>query len=272
MLPLLTFWEYNKTENIYSEELFMSITVRTIIAVLNDFETADQVLEKALALASQQEAELEIHYIHEESFVHLHDFFRSAKQSEEDAVDREKIKEEIGQRLKNLGSDGDFPLFVSCDDTAKSISLLTKDKTDLLVLIAYHKKIAEKVINRIHAPLLLIKGEKKTYKKALLPIDFREYSRDCVDLAKKLFPQSDIRLYCDYADEREPFEAFKKETGLEGYFSTDALTTDEDLVAFIRRQDMDLAVLCSWDQDLLTLNSLTFDFVEETPTDIFFTL
>ena len=250
----------------------MSITVRTIIAVLNDFKTADQVLEKALALASQQGAKLEIHYIHEESFVHLHDFFRSDEQSEEDEVDKKKIKEEIGQRLKNLGSDGGFPLFVSSDDTAQNISLLTKDKTDLLVLIAYHKKISEKVINRIHTPLLLIKGEKKTYKKALLPIDFREYSRDCVDLAKKLFSQSDIRLYCDYADEREPFEAFKRETGLEGYFSSNALTTDEDLVAFIKRQDMDLAVLCSWDQDLLTLNSLTFDFVEETPTDIFFAL
>jgi len=250
----------------------MGIAVHTIIAVLNDFETADQVLEKALSLASQQKAELEIHYIHEESFVHLHDFFRSAKQSEEDAVDKEKIKGEIGQRIKNLGSDGDFPLFVSSDDTAKGISLLTKDKTDLLVLVAYHEKITEKVINRIHAPLLLIKGERKTYEKALLPIDFREYSRDCVDLAKILFSQSDIRLYCDLADEREPFEAFKGETGLEGYFSTDALTTDEDLVAFIRRQDIDLAVLCSWDQDLLTLNSLTFDFVEETPTDIFFTL
>jgi len=272
MLPLLTFWEYNKIKNIYSEEFFMSIIIRTIIAVLNDFETADQVLEKALALASQQKAGLEIHYIHEESFVHLHDFFRSAKQSEEDAVDREKIKEEIGKRLKNLGSDGDFPLFVSCDDTAKSISLLTKDKTDLLVLLAYHKKIAEKVINRIHAPLLLIKGEKKIYEKALLPIDFREYSKSCIALARILFPQCDIRLYCDLADEKDPFEAFKRETGLEGYFSADALTTDEDLVAFIKRQNMDLAVLCSWDQDLLTLNSLTFDFVEETPTDIFFTL
>jgi len=137
----------------------MSIVIRTIIAVLNDFETANQVLEKALALTSQQEAKLEIHYIHEESFVHLHDFFRSAKQSKEDAVDREKIKKEIEQRLKNLGSDGDFPLFVSCDDTAKNISMLTKDKTDLLVLMAYHEKIAEKVINRIHTPLLLIKGK-----------------------------------------------------------------------------------------------------------------
>ena len=272
MLPLLTFWEYNKIERIYFEEFSMSIVIHTIIAVLNDFETADQVLEKALALTSQQKAKLEIHYIHEESFVTLHDFFRSAKQSEEDTVDDAKIKKEIGQRLKNLGSDGDFPIFVSSDDTAKNISLLTKDKTDFLVLMAYHEKIAEKVINRIHTPLLLIKGEKKTYEKALLPIDFREYSIDCVDLAKKLFPQSDIRLYCDYADEKEPFEAFRRETGLEGYFSSDALTTDEDLVAFIKRQDMDLAVLCSWDQDLLTLNSLTFDFVEETPTDIFFTL
>ena len=228
----------------------MSIAIRTIMAVLNDFETADQVLEKALELASRQGAELEIHYIHEESFVHLHDFFRSAKQSEEDALDKEKIKGEIRERLENLGNDGDFSLFVSSDDTAKNISQLTRDKTDLLVLMAYHKNITEKVINRIHTPLLLIKGETKTYKKALLPIDFREYSRDCVDLAKKLFPQSNIRLYCDYADEKEPFEAFKKETGLEGYFSADALTTDEDLVAFIKRQNIDLAVLCSWDQDL----------------------
>jgi len=260
--------------NIESKEFSMSAVIHTIIAALNDFETADQVLEKALTLASQQDAELEIHYIHEESFVHLHDFFRSSRQSgeDEDAVDREKIKSEIGQRLRNLGSDGNLPIFVSCDDTAKRISLLTKDKTGLLVLIAYHKIITEKVINRIHTPLLLIKGERQIYKKALLPIDFREYSRDCVDLAKKLFFQSDIRLYCDLADEREPFEAFKRDTGLGGYFSTDALTTDEDMVAFIKREDMDLAVLCSWDQDLLTLNSLTFDFVEETPTDIFFTL
>ena len=250
----------------------MGNTIQTIVAVLNDFETADQVLEKALALASQQEAKLEIHYIHEESFVHLHDFFRSAKQSEEDAVDGEKIKKEIEQRLKSLGGDEDFSLFVSSDDTAKSISLLTKDKTDVLVVIGYHEKIAEKVINRLHAPLLLVKSEGKSYTKALLPIDFREYSKVCVALAKILFPHSDIRLYCDYADEREPFDAFKRESGLEGYFSSDALTTDEDLVAFIKRKEIDLAILCSWDQDLLTLNSLTFDFVRETPTDVFFTL
>ena len=250
----------------------MGNSIQTIMAILNDFETMDQVLEKAFMLASRQKVKLEIHYIHEESFVHLHDFFRSAEASEEDAVDEAKIKNEIKQRVQNFGGDENIPLFVSSDDTAKSISLLTKERTDTLVVTAYHEKISEKVINRIHTPLLLIKGERESYKKALLPIDFREYSKSCVALAKILFPQCDIRLYCDYADEREPFDAFKRESELEGYFSSDALTTDEDLVAFIKRKEIDLAVLCSWDQDLLTLNSLTFDFVRVTPTDIFFTL
>ena len=77
--------------------------IKKIIAVLNDFETADAVLSRAVMLSKEQDASLEIIFVHEESFFKLPDFFRFKESPPEEIVDKEKIRKEVTDKSAAFG-------------------------------------------------------------------------------------------------------------------------------------------------------------------------
>ncbi len=65
--------------------------ISKIIVVLNNFEKADKILEKALALSIHQKAILEILYVHEEPLFDLPDYFRLKDSIGDDFIDKERL-------------------------------------------------------------------------------------------------------------------------------------------------------------------------------------
>ncbi len=275
-------------------------TINKIVAVLNDFKTADNVLEKALKLSSQQKAVLEILYVHEEPLFDLPDYFRSNESVENSLVDKDKIKKEIEDRVAKLESGCNCAILVFINDTPHRLLTLTKEDADIFIITAYHEKITQKLIQKSSFPVLVIKNEVKDYKRIVLPIDLTKNSHKCIDFAKRLFPHADKRLLYDYRyvidfetinvdylgmstsnpiintqinqelkqSQSERFEALKKETGLEGDFIEEELSVEEDLSRFINVSHFDLAILCSNDKHFLLSNSVSFSLLKRLSTDV----
>jgi len=271
--------------------------IKKIIAVLNDFETADAVLSKALILSKEQDALLEIIFVHEESFFKLPDFFRFKESPPEEIVDKEKIREEVADKIAALGAKEGCPVLVFIDDTADRVLLQTKDEKEAIIVMSYHEKIAKDLIKKSHLPVLIIKNNTiDDYEKIVVPVDFSPASKESIVLAKALFQTKEIELVHDYRAlymegfmdsegfaelgaaveltdiekkaAEDNFEALLQEMQCKGYFITEKTSPKEDLSDFIQRNGNDLAVIGSNNANKLFFDSVSFDLLETLLIDL----
>ena len=269
--------------------------IKKIIAVLNDFETADAVLLKSLILSKEQDVQLEIIFVHEEAFFKLPDFFRFKKSPPEETIDTKKIREEIADKVVALGNKEGCPILVFIDDTADRVLVQTQDEKETIIVISYHKKIAKKLIKQSHLPILIIKNNHtENYEKIVVPVDFSLASKESIVLAKTLFPTKQIELVHDYRtldmegfmdseglkntgieliniekkDAEDNFEALLQEMQCKGYFITEKTSPKEDLSDFIQRNGNDLAVIGSNNANKLFFDSVSFDLLETLLIDL----
>ncbi len=262
--------------------------ISKIIVVLNNFEKADKILEKALTLSIHQKAVLEILYVHEEPLFDLPDYFRLEDNIGDDFIDKEKIKKEIKEKLSKLGKGDECAILVFVDDTVDRVLTQTKEPNQTLIITTYENKITEKLVRKSDASFLVIKNDKNTYGNIVMPVDLSENSFKCIKLAKTLFSQSKIRLLHDNhyvilqelkEKEKELFEDLKKETNLEGDiiqehfvseigFVEEFYVIEKHLSAFINTHDFDLTILCSHHRDFLFSNSISYAMLEMLQTDL----
>ena len=262
--------------------------ISKIVVVLNNFEKADKILEKALTLSIHQKAVLEILYVHEEPLFDLPDYFRLKDSIGDDFIDKEKIKKEIKERLSKLGRSEDCAILVFVDDTVDRVLTQTKEPNETLVVTAYEDKITEKLLTKSDASFLVIKNDKKSYEDIVMPVDLSENSLACIRVAKMLFPQSKIRLlydnyyiFLDEVKEKEKalFETLKKETNLEGDYIQEHVVTEiefvdemyaieKHLAAFIKMHNFDLIILYSHHRDFAFSESISFALLEMLHSDI----
>ncbi len=278
----------------------MSNTINKVVAVLNDFEMADNILGKALKFSSQQNAILEVLYVHEESLFAVPDYFRSSEHINDNLIDKDKVRKELKERILKLGFEKDCAILVFIDDTLDRVLTQTKEDKETLILIEYHKEITKKLIKKSHLPVLVIKNSATDYKNVVVPIDLGENTDGCIDLANKLFPTATKRLLHDYryvinttimdldylgipttepdfaeeinqklkSSQVEKFEDLKKKTGLEGDFIEEKLSVEDDLTQFINEKHFNLTILCSRDEDFIFSSSISFILLETLSTDI----
>jgi nucleotide-binding universal stress UspA family protein len=274
--------------------------MKKIIAVLNDFQKADDLLQKAVTLTKEHNAILEILYVHEEPLFDIPDYFRLDNSIKENIIDKEKITQEIKNRVKKLGLEKDCAVLAFVDDTVDRVLTQTDDDTDTLIITPYHEKITQKLVKKSHLPVIVVKNSINEYKRIVLPVDLSDSSRNCIDLANKIFPHAQKRLLHDYRyvldtaimdvdylgmpttdpimntqinqelkqAQLESFEVLKKETGLEGDFIEETLSIEEDLAQYINISHFDLTVLCSHKKHFLLSNSLSFSLLETLENDI----
>ncbi len=134
----------------------------------------------------------------------------------------------------------------------------------------------------------MVKNDKVTYKNVIMPVDLSENSVRCINVAKGLFPQSNMRLLYDNSyvllkearsDAKELFEVLKQETNLEGEYIQEQVVSEVDFVNelysiekhlanFINKNEFDLTVLYSHHRDFLFSNSLSFVMLELLQTDL----
>jgi len=274
--------------------------MKKIIAVLNELQNADNLLQKAVTLTKEHDAVLEVLYIYEEPLFDIPDYFRSEESIEDNIIDKEKITKEIKERIVKLGFERDCAVLAFVDDTVDRVLTQTEDEKDTLIITPYHEKITEKLVKKSHLPVIVVKSSVKEYKKLILPIDLKEDTEACIDLADKIFPHAKKQLLHDYRyvldtaimdvdylgmpttdpimntqinqelkkAQLDSFEALKKKRGLEGDFIEETLSVEEDLAKYINATHFDLTVLCSHKKHFLLSDSVSFSLLETLENDI----
>jgi hypothetical protein len=263
----------------------MSHNFTKIIALLNDFNSADVLLKKAFNFADENGASVEILYVHESPLFDIPDYFRS---DIEEGIDKEKIKKEIQHRVAALNPKREPAIFVQVDDTPDRVWALSRDDKATLILTTYHDSITSKLIDTISHPILVLKIQKDTYQKVALILNTTSESIDCIRDAKSHFKESNMHLLYDYRyvvdpsmeidvqniaiieeAQREAFEEIKKESHLEGEFFVDGSFFGDDLVQYIDERSYDIVYLCSRGDDFFVSDTLTSELLDRCECDLF---
>ncbi len=271
-----------------------------ILALLNNFEQADKILKTAVEFAATHEIPLEILYVHEKPLFDLPDYFRNESTIGDDIMDKDKVKQEIQERLLKLDYQKDVAILVSVNDSEDKVWAQTKDASDTLVITAYHDKLTEKIAKKITAPVLVLKRETEAYNSIVLPIDLSKNTKSCIRLAKDIFDTQSIHLVYDYRylvdvslmdvdflgvpvseplidmqinddirkQQKESFELLKKEENVQGEFIEQTFSVEDDLKAYIEKKRFDLTLLCSQNNDFILSDSISFSLLEQLDTDI----
>ncbi len=259
-------------------------TINNVLVVLNDFEELDDILKKALVFSINEKTILEILFVYEKSLFDVPDYFHP----KDSFIDKEKIKTEIKNRLLKLGKSNNYAILVFIDDTIDRVLTQTKKTKDTLIVTTYKENITQKLVKKSSSSFLIIKNKSSLYKNIILPVDLSKYSLKCINFAKTVFPQSQMKLLYDnnivlnqkiQAEKKELFEKLKKETNLDGYYTKEHIiseidfieefyTIEKHLASFINKDDFNLTILCSHHKDFVFSNSLSFDMLKMLKNDI----
>lgn len=274
--------------------------MKKIIVVLNNFQKADDLLQKAIILSQKHNAFLEVLYIHETALFDLPDYFRVKESLTDNGVDKDKVEKEIKERILKFGFENDYAILVFVADTIDRVLINTREDIQTLILIEYHKKMTQQLVKKSHLPLLIVKNSVIDYKKIVLPVDLGENMHKCINLADTIFPNIEKRLLFDYRNvvdtsnldvnnlviptmnpllnmeinkelkknQLNAFEDLKKKTGFDGDFIEEALSLEDDLSHYINISDSDLTILYSNKEEFLFSDSLCFSLLETLSTDI----
>ena len=271
--------------------------MQKIVALLNDFTKLDSVLKKSINLALEQNALLEVIYVHEEPLFDVPDYFLSKDEALADILDKDKVKKEIQQKIKESGYTNECAIFIYIDDTIHRVIKQTKYYKDALLISAYHETLTHKLLKKSHLPLLVIKTD-DNYQNIYIAISLDESSKSCINFSTKLFPKPNKKLLHDYRyfmslddidyfgismsepmidfelnqeikkEQKDRFERLKKQSGLDGDFIEEDLSIEQDLVNFITDQECNLVILCSCEDEILFSNSICQTLLKELSIDI----
>jgi len=246
----------------------MKTDMKRVVALLNSLEFALDILKKAIFFAQKDNSAIEILYVHEKPLFALPDFFKLNNNSDE--LDKERVKTEIKGVLESLGYEKDVAIFVYIDDTEDRVDNLIKDDDSVIIVTSYHEKITKKVIEKVSAPILVLKNSKESYKNIAICINSSCSAKKCISLTKDLFNDSSVYLMYDYRfivdptmeldlqnvalieqAQRERFQAIKNESELDGEFFVDSSFSADNLIEHINEKNFDLVIDCLNDSNLL---------------------
>jgi len=273
-----------------------------IVVLMNDFETIDTLLEKAVAFSQEHEALLEILYVHEEPLFDIPDFFLSDKAIHQNQIDKEKIKDKIEEHLESYNLEKPVAILVYLDDTQHQLLNLLKEDKKALVLTPYHKDLTPELIANTPYSFWIIKNkEGKKYEKILFTTDLSEEAKAYIPIAQHIFGASHIHLFYDYqyiletlvlredyfnitpvpidvdmqlneikkAQALEQFNQLKKEFNLEGTFMEGEAFLEDDVATFIENDAFDLVIMYRKDEEFFSSPSLILSLVDSLSTDFF---
>ena len=272
-----------------------------VIVLLNDLENIDILLKRAVAFSSKHEASLEILYVHEEPLFAVPDYFLSEESIEEGQLDKAKVKNKIQKHLEAFDANENHAILVYVDDTVDRLLNHAKEVEQTLVIANYHESITASLIEKTSYAYWINKGDKELYDNIVLPINLKEESKKCIELAQHIFPKSSLELVYDYrylldvlvvredylnvvpvttgADyalneelkiqNEKTFEAYKKEFNVEGSFIDGEGSLHEDLIKYIQKKNFDLTVLYRCDEALFVTPILILALIEVLERDFF---
>lgn len=274
--------------------------MKKIIVVLNNFQKVDDLLQKAINISQKHDAFLEVLYIHESALFDLPDYFRAEESFNDNGVDKDKVEKEIKERILKFGFENDYAILVFVADTIDRVLINTREDTQTLILIEYHKDITQQLVKKSHLPLLIVKNSVIDYKKIVLPVDLGENMNKCINLADTIFPNIEKRLLFDFRNvvdtgildvdnfviptvnpllnieinkelkknQLNAFEDLKKKTGFDGAFIEESGSLEDDLSHYINISHSDLTILYFNKEEFLFSDSICLSLLEKLSTDI----
>ena len=272
-----------------------------VIVLLNDLENIDILLKRAVEFSTKHEASLEILYVHEEPLFAVPDYFLSEESIDEEQLDKAKVKNEIQKHLEAFDANANHAILVYVDDTVDRLLNLAKEVEKSLVITNYHEHITASLIEKTSYSYWINKGDKELYDNTVLPINLKEESKKCIELAQHVFPESSLELVYDYrylldvlavredylnvvpvttgidyalneelkVQNEKTFEAYKKEFNVKGSFIEGEGLLHEDLIAYIQQENFDLSILYRSDEELFFTPVLILALIEDLDTDFF---
>ena len=276
--------------------------VNRILVAIDGSAMSREALKRAVSIAKEKEAQLIVMYVIEANFISA-TFVPS--------IDANNIEKEVNVQVKEIASkeNVEYILFVESGSPSSSIAHKVRSTgVDLLIIGAHGKddissnyfgSTTLKLIQETRIPVLIVKNETKhTYKKILASTDLSDYSKESILFANTLFNTTPFKYLHAY-ETVDPFMAltYRISVDQQGQFKKELLTKanialekfvkdvtkgemeliesnasiNEDLLAYIKKDDADLLVLGS--KGVNNLNSFLFGstasyLVQNSPTDV----
>ncbi len=127
-----------------------------VLAVINEIEALEGILQKAIVLCQEEGSLLEVLFVHEERYFELPDFFHLKGAPEKGTLDEVKLKKEIEERLEALGYKEDAAVLVKADDTVDRVLELTKDDTAATLVVLNDNAVTQKLAQQGNLKMVTI--------------------------------------------------------------------------------------------------------------------
>ena len=269
------------------------------VVLLNTLEDMGNVLQKGVNFSQEHNTILEVLFVHEEPLFELPDIFRLKR--EDNSLDKESIKREITKQLLELSPNDKYAIFVYVDDTQHRLKTIAKEPKETVVITPYQKEITPTLIEETSYAFWVLKEQKESYNKILLPTDLKEPTMKAINYALHIFEGSRLFLVHDHrylidtlavqADylnvapltspitvelneevkeaHKKEFENYLKEFSIEGEFIEADGEVDEDLIEYTKKNRFDLLFMYRNDEEMFSSSVLILKLMEELEVDFF---
>jgi len=273
---------------------------RTVL-LLNSMDKIDYLLAKAVEFSNRHNTTLEILYVLEEELFELPDYFLSDEKIAEERIDKEKIKAKLQGHLQAFEHAKKAAIFVYVNDSVDRVLHHGLEHKDILFITSYHESLSKELLKKTPYSFWMIKNELENYKNIVLPLDLKGRGKEVISATQHIFEKMHLTLVHDFRylidvtsmqidyletvpvitpemieineirkkEQKEIFEALKKEFNLEGIFFEDDDALDETLMKFIEENQFDLTVLYHQDTELFLSPSLILELLKKISTDFF---
>ena len=278
--------------------------IKRILVGIDVFTKSNAVLKRAFMLAKEHNASLTIVYAVQVPWLSVPSYFGSEALD----VDKEGIHKKLEKKIKTskVSSKVPYSIFIK-EGNADDIILYEAKliKAELIVIGAHSKSqglknllgtTAQKIANRSHLPLLIVKNNvKEKYQNILAPTDFQRESSESVKYVKQLCPDAKIStvhssetiyLGGPYTIEgidvveynvvakkyaRKDLKDFMKTHAIKkGKIIDGGINSKEALVKYIKKGSSDLVVIGARSTSVFNglLGSVSSTLLKDSPTDI----
>jgi predicted transcriptional regulator len=274
---------------------------KRVVVLLSDLKNIDNLLKKASDFSRHHQTGLEILYVQEEALFDIPDYFLSEDKIANECLDKKSVKAKIEEHLLSLGIEDKHAILVYEGDTVDQVLHYAKEQKEILFITAYHEVLSDKLVEKTAQSFWIVKKDIEYYEHIVLPLDCTEQGKQSLEISKHIFPVNRMSIIHDYRylldtltvqvdylnlvpvvspeiiefneklkkEQKEKFEDYQKEFGVQGEFMEADGSLDQDLINYISKNNFDLTIMSHQDSEYFLSPSLIVELLKELESDFF---